>query len=323
MTAMKEKTDFYKVLGLAKNADEKEIKKAFRQLAKKYHPDTNQGNAAAEQKFKEVNEAYDILSNPVKKRLYDQYGMLACEMNFDEDLLKKQSYYQKAGNDSFEDLFDNLFRYGKTSNRSQTSGTRAGYGPSYTSGFGYGPDFSSDSFRHTSYTSSIPEVHADLELSFEDAALGCDKIIQLEGNDSRMQVHIPAGIDDGQSLRLKNEKINLVISIHVQPHHSFTRKGPDIYLTENIPFTTAALGGKVRFRTLHGNVEFDLPAGTQSGKKIRLRGMGTANPKKPGSFGDQYVTIQIKVPKNMTPEERAAVEALELAQSRRRHRKAS
>ncbi len=340
------KRDYYEVLGIGKQADEKEIKKAYRKLAKKYHPDTNPGDKTAEQKFKEVTEAYNVLSDPEKKKLYDQFGFAA----FDETGGARASgadgfgFYGGFGNggyhggfgtgsyrssdgtyhefhfdgsnmdDMFGDLFGSMFHGGAGQSG---SGFQSGFGGS-GSGFRGG-------FRQRNASYKGEDLHADITVSFDEAAFGCDKMIHLQaangsGGVQSLSVHIPAGIDDGKSVRLRGkghpgtgggENGDLLLKVHIAPKAGYERKGMDVYTTANIPFTTAVFGGEVSFPTLYGNVVCKVPAGTQSGRKIRLRGKGIVSMKDSKVHGDQYVTIQIQVPTQLTPEERQKLKEYE------------
>ncbi|MDD3362232.1 MAG: J domain-containing protein [Hespellia sp.] len=275
------KKDYYDTLGVNKSADEKAIKQAYRKLAKRYHPDTNQGNKNAEQKFKEVTEAYNVLSDKEKKKMYDQYGTAAFEEGFENGGFRgnTQEYHFEGGNmdDIFGDLFGNGFFGRKTA-------TRKG-----------------------------ADIQSDITIGFEEAAFGCDKVFQLQEDRrvSSIQVHIPAGIDEGKSVRLKGkgqpgfggaEAGDLLLKVHIREKPGYERRGMDVYTTANIPFTTAVLGGEAKVSTLYGDVLCRIPEGAQSGSKIRLRGKGIVSMKNPSVHGNQYITIQIQVPKNLTIE---------------------
>lgn len=333
------KRDYYEVLGIGKNADAKEIKKAYRKLAKKYHPDMNPGDKNAEQKFKEITEAYNILSDDEKKKLYDQYGFAAFEegagaggaygggqgfhgqggfdgsgfggFNFHQDGNGGyREYHFENGNmddmgDIFGDIFGNMF-HGKGSSQSSGFG-----GQSFHSQSGFGGGFGG---RSTQAKGS--DLRSEVSVSFEEAAFGCDRMLRLSdpsGNGAvqTLKVHVPAGIEDGKSIRLKgkgNPGFNggpagdLLLKVHVSEKPGFERKGMDIYTTANIPFTTAVFGGEAKVSTLYGDVICKIPEGTQSGRKIRLRGKGIVSMKDSAVHGDQYVTVQIQVPQNLSPE---------------------
>lgn len=301
---MTAKKDYYEVLGVERNADENSIKKAYRKLAKKYHPDTNAGNASAEKKFKEITEAYSVLSDPEKKKLYDQFGHAAFDGSNPGAGARRgfheggpfngsyrgsegsyQEYHFQGGNmdEVFGDIFGNMFR-GK-----------------------YGSDFGGQSFKMKG-----SDLHAEVLVSFDEAAFGCDKIISLQEGDGTvqsLQVHIPAGVDTGNSVRLKGkgnpgmgggEPGDLFLKVNVGMKSGVERKGMDIYTTVQIPFLTAVLGGEARVKTLNGDVVCKIPEGTQSGTKIRLKGKGIVSMKNAKVYGDQYVTVQIQVPRHLS-----------------------
>ena len=354
---MKMKQDYYEVLGVDRNADAKKLKSAYRKLAKKYHPDTNPGDKAAERKFKEVGEAYAVLSDPKKRKIYDQFGMAAFESG------NPEAYANAAGQSGFsgfgqggrasgfggnggqyqsfhfdgqdaEDLFNSIFGNAFGGRRSSSGGFGGfrGFGSSSAGGNMYGEyadgGFGGNGFGGFGNAGSgaqRPEdltMRASLSVSFRDAALGAEKVIQLDRGDGTRQslkVKIPAGIDDGKSIRLKGKgrvgsdgsKGDLLIEIHIEPDAAFTRKGRDVYSTAEIPFTTAALGGQATVHTLYGDVVCRVPAGVQSGSKIRLHGRGIQRVNRPSERGDQYVTVRIGVPKNLTEREKSILREFE------------
>ena len=324
------KRDYYEVLGVGRNADAKEIKRAYRKLAKKYHPDMNPGDKQAEQKFKEITEAYNVLSDTEKKKLYDQYGFAAFEEGFGAGGSQGagsqggfggfhggfggnggfHEYHFEGGNmddmgDIFGDIFGNMFHGQKGSGFGGKSGR---FHSQYDGGFGG---------RSTSAKGS--DLCSDVTVSFEEAAFGCERMMRLSdpsgnGRVQTLKVHVPAGIEDGKSIRLKgkgNPGFNggpagdLLLQVHIQEKQGFERKGMDVYTTAEIPFTTAIFGGEARVTTLYGDVVVKIPEGTQSGKKIRLRGKGIVSMKNPSVHGDQYVTVRIQVPTDLSPEAKA------------------
>lgn len=310
------KRDYYEVLGVSRNASEKEIKSAYRKLAKKYHPDSNQGNQEAENRFKEASEAYEILGDSEKRKKYDQFGFAA----FDESAEAQQGWNQGQGTYSygnnpfggafhggttfhfeqgddgmFDDLFENLFH---------GSGDRKSHG---RAGTHYG--------HYDFYQSRGEDLNGQVSIGLRDAVLGCDQMLQIknpeDGSIQSLKVHIPAGIEDGKTIRLKGKGMagsgggepgDILLKVSVEPDRQFERKGMDLYTTVSIPYTTAVFGGETRVDTLYGSVVCKIPEGTQSGSKIRLRGKGVPSMKQPSSYGDQYVIVQIQVPKGLRPE---------------------
>ena len=314
------KRDYYDVLGIDRNADEKTIKKAYRKLAKKYHPDTNAGNPDATDKFKEVNEAYDILSDPKKKKMYDQFGHAAFEAGADPGAGAGAGGFggfQSGGNGSYQefhfngenmdDIFGDIF--GNMFHGSHGGGVPSGFGGSgFHSGSGFG------GFHQQDFPQKGSDVKASINVTFDEAAFGADKRISLSSPDGSsgapqtLQVHIPAGIDTGKSIRLKGKGMpgtgggepgDLLLKVTVGTRPGYDRKGSDVYTTISIPYTTAVFGGEATVPTLYGNVICKIREGMQSGSKIRLRGKGIVSMKNPSVRGDQYVTIQIQVPQNL------------------------
>ncbi len=321
------KRDFYDVLGLTKGADDKAIKRAYHKLAKKYHPDTNQGDSNAEQKFKEISEAYEVLSNPEKKKLYDLYGMAAFDestSNFYKNHANGASDFNNWSHFSSANGFGNSYTYTSSSSEDMDDILKnifGGFRNASGSFKGSSHGFSANDFMNHSSTSS-PDSHAELTISLYDSAFGADKRIRLDGQALDLQVHIPAGISDKQTLRLKSKgpggRSDLLLKINISPDPTYERKGQDIYTSTQIPFATAALGGKVKMHTLYGNVECNIPAGTQSGSKIRLKNKGIVSMKNKNSYGDEYVTILIQVPKTLSPEEKKLIQQLADIDDRKR-----
>ena len=337
---MSAKRDYYEVLGVSRDADKNTIKKAYRKLAKKYHPDTNQGNAQAAERFKEATEAYNILSDPEKKKMYDQFGHAAFDGSGAAGGAYGGAYsrngggtYQYAGpdgtfheyhfegNGDMDDFLKNIFGgsfggFGGAT-RSSSKGSRSGF-----SGSGF-----SESGSYGNYSQDGADVTAEITVGFDEAAFGCEKVIHLTENNGKavgkaLKVKIPAGIDTGKSIRLRgkgNPGINggkagdLLLKVKVASKPGYERKGMDVYTTVRVPFTTAVLGGEAKVETLHGNVLCKINPGTQSGTKIRLRGKGIVSMKDKNQHGDQYVTVQIDVPGNLSEEAKRKLREFEVA----------
>jgi molecular chaperone DnaJ len=280
--------DYYEILGVKKNASEADLKKAYRELAKKYHPDKNKGNKDAENRFKEISEAYAVLSDSEKRAQYDRLGREA---------------FGPGGANPFAG-FDFSEFMGGGGTRARRGGAR-GRGPQtvdFTDIFG-------DLFgggRGGGFAEPEPqEMQAEITIEFRDAILGTTMALQVNGDP--MKVKIPEGIADGQKIRVKRGNAPLQITVRVRPHPLFERRGDDIYIDLPITVGEAARGAEVEVPTIHGASRIRVPAGTQSGRTMRLTGKGV---KKKNATGDQYCRIQIMVPPDPPAE---AVDAIEQA----------
>lgn len=326
---MAQKRDYYEVLGVNKSATDAEIKKAYRKLAKKYHPDMNKDNPKAEELFKEVTEAYEVLSDKEKRKMYDQFGHAA----FDEGAGQGGAYSSGGfgGTGGFGGSgFGGTGGFGGFGSGGFNGSGFGGFGSggfhfNGNSGDGYQEyyytgdnlddifdGFFGGSRKGRSRSKDGEDVLAKVDVSFEEAALGADKVIRFrapDGSEQSLQVHIPAGIDSGQKIRLKGKGMpgqngggagSLLLEVTVQSKPGFERKGMDIYTTVEIPFETAVLGGETIVPTLNGKVSCKIKEGTQSGTKIRLKGKGIVSMKNPSQKGDEYAVIQIRVPKNLS-----------------------
>lgn len=310
---MAAKRDYYETLGVNKSADKEAIKRAYRKLAKKYHPDTNAGNPHAEEMFKDVTEAYNVLSDEKKRKLYDEFGFAGLQEGFSEEAARQAAqggFGGFGGNSSFSGSY------------SSNGGPFTHQEFHFENGSGDMDDIFSmfgDMFSHGGRKGS--DVMADLTISFDEAVFGCEKSISLQdpstGKVSNLSIHIPAGIESGKTVRLKGQGNpgrnggaagDVLLNVNVTPSREFERKGQNVYSTIRVPFTTAALGGKARVHTLYGDVECSIKAGTQGGSKIRLKGKGISSMKNPSVKGDQYVTVEISVPRRLTPRAKEALE---------------
>lgn len=274
--------DYYKILGVSKNASEDEIKKAFKKLARKYHPDVSK-EPGAEDKFKEINEAYTVLSDSEKRKFYDTYGSAAGSGHWQGPPPGQGGFGSFTGNvGDFSDFFQQLF------------GNFAGRG----SGFG-------DLFGET--TRQGPrrvggDLEAELPLALEEAYRGGEKTISI--GPERITVRIPPGVREGQKIRLAGKGRaggDLYLHIKLQSRPEMRLEGDDLYTVVEVPAPIAVVGGKVRVQTLDGPVEMTIPKRTQAGRKLRLGGKGW--PRKDKSRGDQYAEIRITIPTNPSPEE--------------------
>ena len=355
---MAEKRDYYEVLGVEKSATEDELKKAYRKLAKKYHPDANPGDQEAAEKFKEASEAYSVLSDPQKRQQYDQFGHAAFEQGgaggfsgFD---------FTGAGmGDIFGDIFGDLFGGGRSSRASRNGPMRGA------------------------------NIRTAVSISFEEAVFGCEKQLELNLKEpcaecggtgakkgtqpetckrcggtgrvisrqqsifgmmqtetacpecggtgkvikekcpecrgsgfitkkTKIDLSIPAGIDDGMSVRIRDKgepgvnggpRGDLMVEVRVAPSKDFTRDDTNLYSVAPISFSKAALGGKVRIKTVDGEVEYEVKPGTQTNTRIRLRGKGVPYVHNRQKRGDHYVTLVVEVPEKLNREQKRALQA--------------
>ena len=356
---MADKRDYYEVLGVDKSADDAAIKKAYRQLAKKYHPDTNPGNAEAEAKFKEASEAYAVLSDAEKRRQYDQFGHAAFQGGggpgaggFD---------FSDMG-DIFGDIFGDFFGGGRRSSASngprKGANIRVGVRITFEEAcFGTEKEIEvtlkedcttckGTGAKEGSSPVTCPKCGGKGQVVYTQQSFfgmvrnvqtcpdcnGKGKIIKDKCPDCRgtgytsarkkIQVSIPAGIDDGQSIRIASKgepglnggpRGDLLVEVTVMRHPIFQRDGYDLFSTAPISFAQAALGGDVRISTIDGDVLFNIKAGTQTDTRIRLRGKGVPSLRNKNMRGDQYVTLVVQVPEKLNDEQREALKAFDAA----------
>ena len=272
--------DYYEILGVKKTAPDEELKKAYRNLAKKYHPDKNKGNKEAEARFKEISEAYAVLSDKEKRDQYDRLGREAfgpgganpfAGFDFSEFMGGAGGRGRKGGARTrtvdFTDIFGDLFGGGGG------GGARGGFG-----GF---------------ENAQPPVMQAELTIEFRDAILGTTMALTLNGD--QLRVKIPEGIGNGQKIRVPRKgNATIEITVRVKPHPLFERRGDDIHIELPLTVGEAIRGAEIDVPTIHGNVRMRIPAGTQAGRTMRLTGKGVK--KKNGTIGDQYNRIVVVVP---------------------------
>ena len=354
------KRDYYEVLGVPKDADEAAIKKAYRNLAKKYHPDANPGDKVAEEKFKEATEAYGVLSDQDKRRQYDQFGHAAFDGTGGPGGFGGFDFSGADMGDIFGDIFGDLF--GGRAGRSRSNGPMRG-----------------------------ANVRTGIRITFEEAIFGCQKEIELSLKDEcpkchgtgakpgtspttcpkcngkgkivytqqsffgqvqnvqtcpdcqgtgkivkekcpdcygtgyissrkKIQVTVPPGLDNGQSIRIAGkgepgsnggERGDLLVEMTVSRHPVFKRQETTIFSTVPVSFATAALGGPIRIKTVDGEIEYEVKAGTQTDTKVRLRGKGVPALRNKNIRGDHYVTLVVTVPEKLTEEQKEALKAFD------------
>ncbi len=367
------KRDYYEVLGVSRDADDAALKKAYRSLAKKYHPDTNQGNPEAEAKFKEASEAYAVLSDADKRRQYDQFGHAAFENGGGG--AGGFGGFDFSGNmgDIFGDIFGDFF------------------------GGGFGGGGFGGSSRSYNGPMKGATLRTSIRITFEEAVFGCDKELEINSKDTctncngtgakpgtqpvtcakcggkgqvisqvntplgvmrstqvcpdcggkgtiikdkcptcrgngyttsrkKVQISVPAGIADGQSLRKAGygdlgtnggERGDLLVEVHVSSHPIFKRQDMNLYSTEPISFATAALGGEIKIRTIDGDMTYEVKPGTQTDTKVRLRGKGVPSLRNKAIRGDHIVTLVVQVPEKLNREQKEALQAFDDAMNGR------
>lgn len=314
--------DYYKTLGVDKNATPENIKKAYRQLALKYHPDRNKGDKEAEEKFKEINEAYAVLSDQEKRRQYDMFGAEGFRQRYSrEDIFQGFDIGDILKDSGFgtSDIFSVLFGGGGGRGRGVRYTTFTAPFGQHAPGAG-GPYYADYGARGGARPSQGRDMVSDLTITLEEAAAGTEKLISLrrDGKAEKISVKIPPGIDTGKKLRIagKGEQGagggpagNLFVRVNVQNHPLFRREGDDISVDREITFSEAALGTSIEVPTLDGIKKVKVPAGTSGNTRLRLKGEGIPHLKGKGK-GDAYVRIVIKVPKKLTAKQKELVEGL-------------
>lgn len=304
--------DYYDILGVPKTATEKEIRSAFRKLAAKHHPDRNLDDAGAEERFKEINEAYTALSDPEKRKIYDQFGTTSGQAPYGgHQGGRVYSHVDPEQASQYSDFFQTLFGGGMGG---FVGGSADMAGAGFTSGgFSRGDPFAGS--RQTPRRQAKPRsVEAEFPVDVQHAYRGGDSTFMVGGK--RVTVSVPPGVRDGQKLRLRGQAPgggDLLLVIRHEEHPVFTVDGDTVRVTVDVPDHTAALGGTVRVETLDGPVEMTLPASSSSGRVLRLRGQGW--PKKGGGRGDELAEVRVSVPSQLTEAQRDHYESLrELSQ---------
>ena len=282
--------DYYKILGIDKTASAKDIKSAYRKLARKYHPDLNPNDKDANKNFQQINEANEVLSDPVKRKKYDQYG----EKWQHADEFEKQKQYQE-----------------------QSAGSH-GFGYSGESSGGDFSDFFESMFGRTAGGNRGRQVkyrgedyNAELHLELIDAAKTQKQTLTVNGE--KIRITIPAGIENGQTIKISGHggpgmnggpNGDLYITFSISNHPTIKRLGDNLYTTADLDLYTAVLGGEITIDTLSGKVKLKVAPETQNGSKVKLKGKGFPVYKKEGTFGDLYVTYTVKIPTNLTDKQK-------------------
>lgn len=307
--------DYYEILGVTKDASNEDIKKNYRRLARQYHPDLNPGNKAAEEKFKDIGEAYEVLSDISKRAQYDQYSRFWKQKGFSDKTTPRSKSWNNRTNSrtsatdvdpsqfsDFESFINQVIGVSSPKENRNGSSTNS----------------ASDPFRSTrtkvEYTvkdrPTRRDIEARLSLPLEKAYKGGVERIRLEDGRS-LEVNMPPGMVTGQTIRLRDQGINngdLYLKITVEPHHLFKLEGTNIFCFVPITPSEAVLGGQVEAPTLDGPVKMTIPSGVRSGQRFRLANKGYPNDK--GQRGDQLVEIQVVTPKDVSPQERELYQQL-------------
>ncbi|MEJ5049964.1 J domain-containing protein [Chryseobacterium culicis] len=297
--------DYYKILGVDKSATQDDIKKAYRKQARKHHPDLNPGDKEAEKKFKELNEANEVLSNPENRSKYDKYGE---NWKHGEEYEKAQQQQQR--------------QYQQQSYNGGYSGADFGEGEDFSDFFqnmfgGSGGGFGKSSRGRASGKFKGQDVKAELSLNLRDAAKTHPQTFEINGK--KVRITIPAGVYDGQQIKLKghgNPGVNggpngdLYITFNIPVDPDFERIGDDLKTKVAIDLYTAVLGGEVKVNTLEGSVNLKVKPETQTGMTVRLKGKGFPVYKKEGEYGDLFVTYEVKLPTNLTEKQKELFEQL-------------
>lgn len=288
--------DYYKVLGVEKNATEDDIKKAYRKLARKHHPDLNPNDKEAHKKFQQINEANEVLSDPAKRKKYDQYGKDWQHAEQFEQARQSQQRSSHFGQETFTGDFD-----------------EEGFSDFFTSLFGN----SGGGFRQRQTKFRGEDYQAELQLNLTDIYKTHQQVLTVNGKNIR--ITIPAGVENGQKIKIKGHGApginggphgDLYITFHIINNTKFKRSGNDLHTNVDLDLYTAVLGGDITVDTLDGKVKLKVKPETQNGVKIKLKGKGLPVYKKSDEFGDLIITFEIKIPTNLTEKQKELFEQL-------------
>ena len=317
--------DYYSILGVSRNASDREIKQAFRRLARKHHPDVNPGDKTAEEKFKQISEAYEVLSDKEKRKKYDQFG---DRWQYADQFARAGGRGAPSQNFDFGDLFGGAKTYSYSSSGGGLDSLldellRSGRAGAYT---------------HRAQPRRGQDIEHPVEVTLEEAFSGTSRLLSLQGEEAcatchgsgriqnalcsvcqgsgvvnrtkRLEVKIPAGVKTGSRVRIAGKggegyggaRGDLYLLVTVKPHPLFERQDDDLYINVDVPLTTAVLGGEVKVATLKGSLELKIPPQTQNGSTFRLAGQGMPHPGK-SSRGDLKARVKVLLPTNLSPEE--------------------
>lgn len=294
--------DYYKILGVDKKATEAQIKKAYRALAVKYHPDKNPGNKESEEKFKTINEANEVLSDPEKRKKYDELG---------ENWQQHEQYNNRQGGNPFNGAGSGYAR----GNANDAFGGEGDFSDFFEQFFSGRTGKAKGQNRSSAFRGE--DYETEMEITLEEAYHGTSRIVQLENE--KLRITTKPGSYDDQLLNIKGKGAkgssdeyngNLLVRIKVKPNHHFVRKGDNLYFILTTDLYTAVLGGEALVNTLSGQVKMKIVAGSQNGKSIRLKGKGMPVYGKPNEYGDLYIQLEITMPDKLTDKQKELFETL-------------
>ena len=309
--------DYYKVLELDRNATKSDIKKAYRKLARKYHPDLNPNDTEAQKRFQQINEAHEVLIDPEKRKKYDQYGKdWQHAEEFEKARAQQEQYQQRPGGGGFGGFrgAESFSGFGGAESFSGGGFEEGDFSEFFESMFGGGA--SAGSRRRTTRFRG-QDYNAELHLNLSDVYRTQKQTITVNGKNIRLT--IPAGVEHGQTIKIKGyggEGMNggpsgdLFITFAINNNTSFKREGKDLYKDVDLDIFTAALGGEITVDTFDGKAKLKIKPETQNGTKVKLKGKGFPVYKKEGQFGDLYITFKLKIPTNLTGRERELLQEL-------------
>ena len=293
--------DYYSVLGVSKKSSQEEVKKAYRKLAVKYHPDKNPGDKAAEDKFKDISEAYEVLKDPEKRKQYDQLG--ANWKKYQNAGYNQGPFEQRAGGQTYYDTNGEFFG-------------SSGFSDFFESFFGRQSQRRNSPFENADFEFPPGDLTGEVSITLEEAYHGTERIVDLGGE--KIKIRIKPGAYDGLTLRArgKGQKNpygkagDLHLNVRVTTHHRFERRGDDLHLEAPVDLFTALLGGKVEIPTLSGSINITLKEATQNGKIVRVKGKGMPLYEKTGEHGDLYAKLTIKLPEHLTIHQKHLIQKL-------------